>query len=217
MYEILAIAVAAAAGAGLGCWQRRRLATLRYRAEDEVALPDPGPRWWVVWAGMLAVGGLAAAAVFSADPVSRLGLAPLAVSGPWLAAVDADVMRLPNRVLGGTALLMAGAILTVAWVGAGPDAAIQTLIGAAAGGGLFAVIHFASRGELGFGDVKLAAIIGAGLGPLGLGHVCVALLAGSAAALIWIKATKHTDRHLPYGPWLLVGAWIAALMPSLTR
>ena len=214
MYEILAIAIAAAAGAGLGCWQRRQLATLRYRAEDEVALPDPGPRWWVVWAGMLAVGGLAAAAVFSADPASRLILAPLAVSGPWLAAVDVDVMRLPTRVLGGTALLMAGAILTVAVIGAEPAVAIQALIGAAVAGGVFAVIHFASRGEMGFGDVKLAALIGAGLGPFGLGHVCVALLAGSAAALIWIKATKHAGSHLPYGPWLLVGTWIAALIPA---
>ena len=214
MYEILAIAVAAAAGAGLGCWQRRRLATLRYRAEDEGALPDPGPRWWVVWAGMLAVGGLAAAALLSTDPASRIILAPLAVSGPWLAAVDFDVMRLPNRVLGVTALLTAGAILAVTLTGGGPPAAIQALIGAGVAGGMFAVIHFASKGEMGFGDVKLAAIIGAGLGPLGLGHVCAALLAGSAAALIWIKTTKHTGGHLPYGPWLLAGAWIAALIPS---
>lgn len=214
MYQILAIAAAAAAGAGLGWWQRRRLAALRYRASDEAALPDPGPRWWVVWAGMLAVGGLAAAALLSTDPASRIILAPLAVSGPWLAAVDFDVMRLPNRVLGVTALLTAGAILAVTLTGGGPPAAIQALIGAGVAGGMFAVIHFASKGEMGFGDVKLAAIIGAGLGPLGLGHVCAALLAGSAAALIWIKTTKHTGRHLPYGPWLLAGAWIAALIPS---
>ena len=215
MYQILTIILAVTAGAGLGWLQRRRLEALRYRAGDEAAQAEPGPRWWVVWAGMLAVGGLAAAAVFSADPASRLILAPLAVSGPWLAAVDFDVMRLPNRVLAVTALLMAGAILTVALTGAGPSVAIQALIGGAVAGGTFAVIHFASNGEMGFGDVKLAALIGAGLGPLGIGHVCLALLAGSAAALIWIKGTTHRGSHLPYGPWLLAGALIAALVPSV--
>jgi leader peptidase (prepilin peptidase)/N-methyltransferase len=111
------IVVASAAGVPLGLWLRRDLATLRYRKEEERELPQPGPRWWVLWASILALGGIAAAAAFSVNPLSYLALLPLAVAGPWLAAVDFDVLRIPNRVLvptsAATLLAVVGAPMSV--------------------------------------------------------------------------------------------------------
>ena len=63
------------------------------------------------------------------------------------------------------------------------------------------------------GDMSAFAVVSGDHNPIHTDRAA-ALLAGSAAALIWIKTTKHTGGHLPYGPWLLAGAWIAALIPS---
>ncbi|MCC6495602.1 MAG: hypothetical protein IT193_05025 [Propionibacteriaceae bacterium] len=97
MQPILMIVVATAASVPLGLWLRHNLATLGYRHEDEQPLPQPGPRWWVVWTSVLTLGSLATAAIISREPITYLPLLPLAVTGPWLAAVDFDVLRIPNR------------------------------------------------------------------------------------------------------------------------
>ena len=212
MHPILAIALAAAAAAPLGWWLRRNLATLDYRAGEERDLPAPGPRWWIVWVTVIVIAGLTFAIVYSADPAVRAVCLPLAIAGPWLAAVDLDVMRIPNRVLAPTAAVTAVAVIVVALWAAGPAAAILAAVGGLLAGGVFAAIHFVTRGGVGMGDVKLAAVIGVALGPLGLNAVWLALLAGSVAAFVWAKATRRSG-PVPYGPWLLFGAWIACLIP----
>lgn len=47
-----------------------------------------------------------------------------------------------------------------------------------------AAVDFATKGGVGFGDVKFAAMIGLALGPLGLGSVCLSVFVGLAAALV---------------------------------
>ena len=213
MHPILAIALAAAAAAPLGWWLRRNLATLDYRAGDERDLPAPGPRWWIVWVTVIVIAGLTFAIVYSADPAVRAVCLPLAIAGPWLAAVDLDVMRIPNRVLAPTAAVTAVAVIVVALWAAGPAAAILAAVGGLLAGGVFAAIHFVTRGGVGMGDVKLAAVLGVALGPLGLNAAWLALLAGSLAAFVWAKATSRSG-PVPYGPWLLLGAWFGCLIPS---
>lgn len=56
MPPILMIVLAAVAGVPLGLRLRHNLATLGYRNAGEATLPQPGPRWWVVWASVLALG-----------------------------------------------------------------------------------------------------------------------------------------------------------------
>lgn len=210
MAPTLMIVLAAAAGVPLGLWLHHNLATLSYRTEDEQDLPDPGPRWWVLWVSVLALGSLTAAANLSGRPPVYLPLLPLAVSGPWLAAADFDVMRIPNRTLTPTAaatlLAIAGtATLTQDW-----QALTVPVAAALLTGGVFAAIHFATKGGIGFGDVKLAATISLAVGPLGAGTVWLSALTGSVATLVWAN-TRRKPGPIPYGPWLLAGAWVAAL------
>lgn len=214
MHPILVIALATAAAIPLGLWLRHNLSTLTYRDSDEHSQPAPGPRWWVVWASVLASASLATAAVSSPYPATHLGLLPLAIAGPWLAAVDFDVMRIPNRVLAPTAILTVAAVLAIALSSQSWSGAILSAIGALLSGGVFAGIHFATHGDIGFGDVKLAATIGLALGPLGLGAVWIAMLAGSIAALIWAR-TSRTSGTMPYGPWLLLGALLGVVAAAL--
>ena len=211
MAPTLMIALAASASVPLGLWLRHNLATLAYRNEDEQDLPEPGPRWWVVWASVLALGSLATAAALSANPLGCLLLLPLAGMGPWLAAVDFDVLRIPNHVLAPTAATTLLAIVVVAATERDWRTLVVPVASALLTGGLLAAVHFATKGGIGFGDVKLATVIGLTVGPLGVGAAWLGILAGSVAALVWAKAT-HRVSGLPLGPWLLCGAWLAALI-----
>lgn len=216
MQPILMIVLAAVAGLPLGLLLRRNLANLGYRIGDEHDLPEPGPRWWVVWISVLALGSSASAASLSGRALAYLPLLPLVIAGPWLAAVDFDVLRIPNRVLAPTAaatLLAVGGTVAVTqeW---------RTLIVPAAAavvtGGVFAAIHIATKGGIGFGDVKVAALIGLAVGPLGIAAVWLAVLAGTLIALVWAAASRRVG-PIPYGPWLLSGSWFAAVISAFPR
>lgn len=211
MEPILITALAALAGVPLGLWLRLNLATLGYRIGDEHDLPQPGPRWWVVWASVLALGGVVAAAFLSESPLAHLPLLPLAVTGPWLAAVDFDVLRIPNRVLAPTAAATALAAAALAIMAQQWQALILPVIAGTVTGVGFAAAHFATKGGIGFGDVKLAAAGGLAVGPLGIGAVWLGILAGSVAALVWALGTRRAG-PVPLGPWLLLGVWTSSLV-----
>lgn len=215
MQPILIIVLAAVAGVPLGLWMRRNLATLGYRNDDEADLPERGPRWWVVWTSSLALGSLAIAAILSPNPLNYLPLLSLAVTGPWLAAVDFDVLRIPNHVLLPTGLAALLAVIGIATARQDWRMLILPTAAALAAGGVFGAVHLATRGGIGFGDVKLAVVIGLAVVPLGAGVFWLSILTGSAVGLIWTKATRRIG-PIPYGPWLLCGAWIASLASAAT-
>jgi len=69
---------------------------------------------------------------------------------------------------------------------------------------------------MGFGDVRLAGLIGMMLGWLGLGYAAVALLLALVlasvvgVALIATRRRSRTDA-VPFGPFMAMGAELAAL------
>ncbi len=91
---------------------------------------------------------------------------------------------------------------------------INSLLGAAGGGFGFWFMAWAyekvsGREGLGFGDVKLLAMIGAFLGPKGaLGTVLLSSVVGSVVGIvIMIVQKKNLKLALPYGPFLALGAF----------
>ena len=67
---------------------------------------------------------------------------------------------------------------------------------------------------LGFGDVKLLAMIGAVLGPLGvLQTIVVASCAGLLLGLAWAAVQRRWNAPFGFGPALAVGALFVALVP----
>jgi leader peptidase (prepilin peptidase) / N-methyltransferase len=131
-----------------------------------------------------------------------------------LSAIDLDVHRLPNRIVV-PGYIVGGVLLsTVAIIGSDLDA----LVRAAAGGAIFfafyLVLAFAYPGGMGLGDVKLAGVIGIFLGFLGWQELIVgaaaAFILGGIASLILIIVRKADRRSgIPFGPWMLGGAWVA--------
>ncbi len=130
-----------------------------------------------------------------------------------LAIIDAEHHRLPNRIVLPSyivAIVMLGAADVLAGDFSG---LLRTLIGGAAMFVFYFGIAFAYPAGMGFGDVKLAGVLGLYLAFLGWGPLIVgafaAFLVGGVFAIVLI-ASKRVGRKggIPFGPWMLAGAWI---------
>jgi leader peptidase (prepilin peptidase) / N-methyltransferase len=113
------------------------------------------------------------------------------------------VGRLPDAVvLTGGAVGVATAV--VATVQHGPSAAGAAAAGCAAFCVPILVAHLASPDAMGFGDVKLGAVLGVAAGLLGWRWAVLALAVASGITVIVAAATRR--RAVPFGPGLVAGA-----------
>jgi leader peptidase (prepilin peptidase) / N-methyltransferase len=91
---------------------------------------------------------------------------------------------------------------------------------AALGGGigfaLFLLIAIVSRGGMGWGDVKLAALIGLATGfPLVLLAIIMGAIIGGIVAVVLMIAKKRKRREtIPFGPFLALAAMVTLLWGS---
>ncbi len=88
---------------------------------------------------------------------------------------------------------------------------VSSVIAAAAAGGFFLIVAMASRGGMGGGDIKLAAMMGAFLSwPAIALALLVAFVLGAAAGVLLIAAKKRSRKDpIPFGPSLAVGGVLA--------
>lgn len=87
-------------------------------------------------------------------------------------------------------------------------------------GGFFLLLFLITRGKgMGFGDVKLALLLGLVLGfPFIVYSLYIAFLTGAGVSLIlilWKK--KHLKSTIPFGPFLVFGALVVILFPALIK
>jgi len=89
-------------------------------------------------------------------------------------------------------------------------------IGGAIGFALFLLIAVISRGGMGWGDVKLAALIGLATGfPLVFLAIIMGAILGGIVAVAMVIAKKRQRRQtIPFGPFLAVAAMITLLWGS---
>jgi leader peptidase (prepilin peptidase)/N-methyltransferase len=88
------------------------------------------------------------------------------------------------------------------------------LLGAAAFAGPLLIVHAANPGAMGFGDVKLAAVLGAALGLVDWRACLLALcLASAVTACVAIVRRRSS---MPFAPGLVGGAALA-LLPTATE
>ncbi|RJP77270.1 MAG: prepilin peptidase [Candidatus Zixiibacteriota bacterium] len=133
-------------------------------------------------------------------------------TGAWmillliLAVIDLEFYRLPNP------LVAAGAVISLLWMIVAPQ---QGWLSAAAGfgtglgfAGLMMLVGKAKTGRLaGFGDLKLAAVLGFTFGP---GRFVLLMLTAALSALVWglIQRRRGSERRIPMGPFFALGAWV---------
>ena len=140
----------------------------------------------------------------------------MGVIGLILAVIDLEHHRLPDRLtltgaLCSAAMLVLDAVLMASW-----PSAVRGLLCAVAAFAVFLVMALISPSGMGFGDVKLAALLSLHTGWLGWQLAVLAILGGFAAgalvALILLLAGRATLRTaIPFGPALLLGAWLAVV------
>ena len=131
-----------------------------------------------------------------------------------LAMIDIDTMRLPDVIVVPTT-----AVLTVwlAAIAAFTDSWESFLRGMIAGAGMlvfYGLIWWLSGGRgLGFGDVKMAFMLGAITGFFSWEAAIVAVISawmlGGIFAMIGLITRKmKRGAHVPFGPFLIIGSWI---------
>jgi leader peptidase (prepilin peptidase) / N-methyltransferase len=126
-----------------------------------------------------------------------------------LAAIDLERRILPNRIVLPTLLVVLASQLAL-----DPSFYLATLV-SAVGAALFLLIpSLIRRGAVGMGDVKLAALLGAALGPLVVSALALGLTAAGVYALLLVMTHSRTvlKQEIPLGPFLAAGAILAVLL-----
>jgi len=198
------VGLAVVAGALVGVLIRWRVRRLTHRRPEESSSSTLAV-WWLIPLVAAGWGWLTWRLMDAPWPILTLWL-PLSAALAWLAAVDLDVARLPDRILVPAAIWAALGVGVTMWI-TGPLAGVGAILAAALCGGSFWILHLAGRGALGFGDVKLAAVIGAATALVSWTAVLYALVAGCILTIAWAAARRQ--RELAFGPWLALGAVMA--------
>jgi leader peptidase (prepilin peptidase) / N-methyltransferase len=123
-----------------------------------------------------------------------------------LAAIDLEHRIIPNRIV-----IPATAMILVAQIALNPDRALE-YIAAALGAALFLLVpQLIYPAGLGMGDVKLALLLGAGLGFAVVPAFVVGLLAAFVASVVILVRGGLAARKtaLPVAPFLAFGALVA--------
>jgi leader peptidase (prepilin peptidase) / N-methyltransferase len=89
-------------------------------------------------------------------------------------------------------------------------------LGGAIGFAIFLVIAIVSRGGMGWGDVKLAALIGLATGfpRVFIAIIMGAILGGIVAVALMIAKKRNRRETIPFGPFLALAAMITLLWGS---
>ena len=133
-----------------------------------------------------------------------------------LSIIDLEHYRLPNRVLGPTALLTLAAFTMASLVEGDLGALGRSLLGALIGLASLGLIHVAQPQGMGFGDVKLAGLCGLLLGWRGLSYVPVGLflafMLGAVVGLALLLGGRVGRKaRIPFGPFLCLSSLGVAL------
>jgi leader peptidase (prepilin peptidase)/N-methyltransferase len=159
---------------------------------------------WVVAAG----SSVAALALFGAEPRAAVAVFFLCVLVA-VSVVDIERRIIPNRIV-----LPATALVLAAQIALAPDRALEW-VAASLGAALFLLLPLlVYPAGMGLGDVKLALLLGAGLGwavvpAFAVGFTAAALVGIAMIAYGGLAARKTT---IPFGPFLSLGAAVALFL-----
>ena len=134
--------------------------------------------------------------------------------GIALTMIDLDSHRLPNVIVLPSYVVALALLALASWnPGGTPEwhSMVMAVVGCVILYGFYFVVMFAYPAGMGFGDVKLAGVLGLYLGWLGWGPLAVGAFAAFVIGglfAIALLATGHASRKsgIPFGPWMLAGA-----------
>jgi len=137
-----------------------------------------------------------------------LGIVLVAFLVP-LTLIDIDLRLLPDRLMAPAAVLA-----LVLGTALDPGGEIERLIAAGAAGTFFFVAWYVKPGGMGFGDVKLVAVLGLFLGRSVAVAVFTALIAGVLVGAVVMRrkgVAEGRKTAVAFGPFLALGGVVAVL------
>lgn len=165
----------------------------------------------LAWKAALA-SGLSGALVgwFVGAEWELLPLVPLVPVSVALAVVDWRTRLLPTKVIAPSYVMTVVLTLVVWLVTRETDDLLRAFWGWLVAGGVFFVLWFIHPRGLGYGDVRLAGLLGIALGHLGWGELLVGvyggfLLGGVGGGLLSLLRVVER-KAFPFGPFMLVAA-----------
>lgn len=164
-----------------------------------------------------------AAVRFDDAPVGQLaGYLLLFAMLLTVSVIDVRLYRLPDRIVLPTLAVSLPLVTVVSLLHDEPAAIRHALAGGALYFGFLFLAHLISPRGMGFGDVKLAAVMGLYVGWLGdsyasafalvLWAMLIGFLAGSAIGIV-LLAMRRRSKPIPFGPFLALGC-VAAIVLS---
>jgi leader peptidase (prepilin peptidase)/N-methyltransferase len=163
-----------------------------------------------------------ATAVVAAVLAARVGwggelgfLLYLAPVGVALAVVDWRTRLLPTKVIAPSYAVVSLLVVLAALVSGDWSSVVGAATGWLVAGGTFFVLWFVYPKGMGYGDVRLAGLLGIALGSLGWGTLLTGVYAGfllGGVGGLLLSSLRIVDRKAyPFGPFMLLGAVVGVL------
>lgn len=128
-----------------------------------------------------------------------------------LAVIDVRSHLLPNRLVLPAYGVAGVLLLSAAWASADAGGAVRIVAGATLLWVFYFLIRLAHPPGMGFGDVKLAGVLGLYLGYTGWTSLLYATLLGFLLGGVWgvlivVSRRGNLKTAIPFGPFMLAGA-----------
>lgn len=141
----------------------------------------------------------------------------LAAVGVALAFIDIDVKRLPDALTLPSYPIGAALLVAAALADQEPGRLLRAGVGLVALYGFYFLLAILKPGGMGFGDVKLAGVLGMFLGFLGWGPLIVGaflafVLGGVGGIALMTAGSAGRKTKIPFGPYMVAGALVAVLV-----
>ena len=131
-----------------------------------------------------------------------------------ITVIDAERQIIPNYIVYPTIFISVPLLALAALIQGEWDRFGQSLLGATLAWLALFAIHMVSPAGMGFGDVRLAFVLGLFLAWISLTHVVIGMFLGVAliaviGVVLALFRLKSLQEHIAFGPFLAAGSTIA--------